>query len=104
MVMTVEAPARAHGRTLDFELPAELEARVPPEARGLARDEVRLLVSDRTSDFVTHASFRDLPRFLDPGDVVVVNDSATLPAALTATQRGGVTFLLHVSGQLEHGR
>jgi len=56
-----------------FALPPALEATAPPEARGLARDEVRLLVARRGDGSVAHASFRDLPRFLAPGDVVVVN-------------------------------
>jgi len=68
--------------TLDpqFVLPPDREASMPPEARGLARDEVRLLVSEHGS--TTHARFRELPRFLHPGDLLVVNDSATLAAAV----------------------
>lgn len=54
----------------------------PPEERGLARDEVRLLVA--TDEGVTHTQFRDLPRHLRPGDLVVVNNSATLAAQLDA--------------------
>ena len=50
-----------------FELPPALEAREPPEARGLARDEVRLLIARRADQSLTHACFRDLPEFLDPG-------------------------------------
>jgi S-adenosylmethionine:tRNA ribosyltransferase-isomerase len=67
-----------------FELPARLEAHEPPEARGLARDEVRLLVATRGDGRIVHARFRDLPRFLRPGDLLVVNTSATLAAALPA--------------------
>ena len=67
---------------LDFALPEELVAREPPEARGLARDGVRLLVSDPDSDDVRHATARDLPDFLESGDVLVVNASATINAAL----------------------
>lgn len=89
----------------DFTLPPELEAHEPPEARGLARDEVRLLVSDREGDRVVHTTFRDLPWFLDAGDLVIVNDSATLPAALWArleTPDGaGVEVPLHFSTQLD---
>jgi S-adenosylmethionine:tRNA ribosyltransferase-isomerase len=59
-----------------------LEAREPPEARGLRRDEVRLLVSRRATGAVTHHAFTDLPALLTPGDLLVVNDSATLPAAV----------------------
>src|SRR4051794_40052509 len=46
---------------LSFHLPPELEAHEPPEARGLRRDGVRLLVSYRSDDRVVHATFRDLP-------------------------------------------
>jgi S-adenosylmethionine:tRNA ribosyltransferase-isomerase len=72
-----------------FELPAALEAHEPPEARGLARDEVRLLVATRHDGEVVHARFRDLPDFLAPGDLVVVNVSATLPAAVPVTLPDG---------------
>jgi len=69
---------------LDFELPAELEAHDPPEARGLARDGVRLLVSRRASGEISHHGFRDLPGLLLPGDLLVVNTSGTLPAQVRA--------------------
>jgi S-adenosylmethionine:tRNA ribosyltransferase-isomerase len=85
---------------LDFTLPSELEAHEPPEARGLARDGVRLLVTSRADDGVTHARFRDLPRLLRRGDLLVVNDSPTLPAALTARRADGTSIALHFSTQL----
>lgn len=69
---------------LEFVLPPELEARRPPETRGLARDGVRLLVSDRRSGDVHHAAFADIANELVAGDLLVYNDSATLPAALVA--------------------
>jgi S-adenosylmethionine:tRNA ribosyltransferase-isomerase len=69
---------------LAFELPTALEAHEPPEARGLARDEVRLMVASRGDGSIAHAQFRDLPDFLEAGDVLVVNTSATLPAAVPA--------------------
>ena len=50
-----------------FVLPPELEAAEPPERRGVARDEVRLMVVARRSGELVHASFRDLPAFLEPG-------------------------------------
>jgi S-adenosylmethionine:tRNA ribosyltransferase-isomerase len=74
---------RAGGARLDFVLPAELAAREPAEARGLARDGVRLLVGDRATGAVRHHRFTDLPSLLRPGDVLVVNTSATLPAAVS---------------------
>jgi S-adenosylmethionine:tRNA ribosyltransferase-isomerase len=61
-----------------------LEAREPPEARGFGRDDVGMLVATRSDRAVVHASFRDLPQFLETGDLLVVNTSATLPAALDA--------------------
>ena len=75
------------------------EATRPPEARGLPRDGVRLLVSAPSGH--SHHIFRDLPRILRPGDLLVVNDSATLPASLPARpldrRRAGERFLLNLS-------
>lgn len=85
---------------LDFALPPELEAHEPPEARGLRRDQVRLLVSDHGSERIVHAQFTDLPDFLQPGDLLVANDSATLPAALTARRVDGSQIALHLSTYL----
>jgi S-adenosylmethionine:tRNA ribosyltransferase-isomerase len=87
---------------LDFKLPPELEAREPPEARGISRDQVRLLVSYREDERVIHARFTDLPDFLRQGDLLVANDSATLPAALTAW-RDGDAIALHLSTRLPGG-
>jgi S-adenosylmethionine:tRNA ribosyltransferase-isomerase len=82
---------------IDFELPEELEAREPAEAQGRRRDDVRLLLSRGTE--VSHHRFTELPRLLAPGDLLVVNNSATLPAALDAV---GET-VVHVSGEHEDG-
>ncbi len=72
-----------------FRLPPELEAATPPEARGLRRDHVRLLLIDRATGSVGHHRFHELPRLLEPGDLLVVNDSRTLPASLLGhTSRG----------------
>jgi S-adenosylmethionine:tRNA ribosyltransferase-isomerase len=73
----------------------------PPEARGLTRDGVRLLAA--TPDGLVHARFRDLPRFLAPGDLLVVNTSATLAAALPAQRAGGRAVTVHLSNQLDNG-
>lgn len=89
--------------TLDFTLPPELEATAPPEARGLRRDGVRLLVTQRDDDRIQHVHFADLPEILRPGDLVVANDSATLPAALTARRADGTTLALHLSTRQPDG-
>lgn len=104
MIATLERPTIEMMAPIDFQLPPALEATMPPEARGLARDDVRLLVSYREDSRIVHGIFRDLPDFLDAGDLVVVNDSATLPAALTALRSDGSELALHVSVQLAPGR
>lgn len=88
---------------LEFSLPPELEAHAPPEARGLARDEVRLLVSHKQGDRLVHARFRELGEFLREGDVLVINTSGTLPAALPAFRDDGSEFRLHLSTRLPGG-
>jgi S-adenosylmethionine:tRNA ribosyltransferase-isomerase len=88
---------------LDFVLPPELEARQPAELRGSGRDDVRLMVSDREGGNIAHARFRDLPRFLRRGDLLVLNTTATLPAALRARRENGEEFALHYSTTLPGG-
>ncbi len=91
---------RALAGILDFTLPPELEAYEPPEARGLARDQVRLLVSYRADNRVEHTTFRAIGEFLEPGDVLVINTSGTLNAALAATRNDGTAVELHLSTHL----
>lgn len=81
--------------------PRLTEAIAPPERRGVARDAVRLLVSDRVSGVHEHRRFFDLPSLLRAGDLLVVNDSATLPAAIAALRRNGETLQLHVSTKID---
>ncbi len=99
---------RALPGLLDFELPAGLSAHEPPEARGLERDGVRLMVSEVGGNRIRHAEFADLAAFLDPGDLLVVNASATINAALPARwrsgPRAGEAVLLHLSTPLPGGR
>ena len=85
---------------LDFEVGPDLEAVAPAEARGLERDQVRLLVARRGNGEIVHSTFRHLPDFLDAGDLVVINTSATLPAALEATAPYGTAFTVHLSTRL----
>ena len=82
---------------LAFELPPRLEAHEPPEARGLTRDGVRLMVATRRAGRIVHGRFDDLPSFLAAGDLVVVNVSATLPAAVPVVAADGAELELHLS-------
>ena len=86
--------------SLDFDLPPELEAGEPPEARGLARDEVRLMVSYLADNRVVHTRFRNLGTFLDAGDLLVINTSGTMNAAISATRADGTVVELHLSTHL----
>ena len=78
---------------LSFELPARLEAHRPPPQR----DRVRMLVARRETNELVHARFDELPRFVRAGDLLVVNTSATLPAALEARRSDGSLVDLHLS-------
>ncbi|HKV45054.1 MAG TPA: S-adenosylmethionine:tRNA ribosyltransferase-isomerase [bacterium] len=83
-----------------FTVPPALEAHEPPEARGLARDQVRLMTSSPRPEAISHGRFADLPELLRAGDLVVVNTSATLPAALRAIRSDGRGMALHLSTRL----
>lgn len=83
-----------------FTLPAELEAHEPPEARGLSRDGVRLLVGQVSTGAVSHHRFTELPDVLRAGDVLVVNTSGTMPAAVPVVGEG---LALHFSTRQESG-
>lgn len=76
----------------DYDLPPELIAQTPLTER----DASRLLVLDRVSGRIEHARFRDLPRLLDPGDLLVANNSRVIPARLSAwrSETGGRVELL----------
>ncbi len=81
-------------------LPERFEASEPPEARGLRRDAVRLLVSRIDTDSIHHARFSELPRWLAPGDLLVVNTSGTMNAAVAARTASGLVSELHLSTRL----
>jgi S-adenosylmethionine:tRNA ribosyltransferase-isomerase len=78
-----------------FDVPAVLEAREPPEQRGLRRDEVRLLVARRSDGSVSHRRFAELDRVLEAGDLLVVNVSATIAAAVSARRPDGERVAVH---------
>jgi S-adenosylmethionine:tRNA ribosyltransferase-isomerase len=100
-------PVLTEHRSLDdlvhFELPSELEATAPPEARGLTRDAVRMLVASRSSGALVHSNFSELPRFLEEGDLVVINTSGTLAAEVDGTDSAGRPLQVHLSTQLPAG-
>ena len=79
---------------LAFDLPQALEATAPPEARGVDRDGVHLLVAEPDGAF-THTRFHRLPELLCAGDLVVINVSATLPAAVSGERSDGRRVLVH---------
>ncbi|MFI1001206.1 S-adenosylmethionine:tRNA ribosyltransferase-isomerase [Streptomyces galbus] len=89
--------------TAALRVPRELSARVPAEQRGpgLGRDDVRLLVSCGTR--VTHHAFRELPDLLRAGDVLVVNTSCTLAAAVDGWA-GDARVVVHFSTRGDDGR
>ncbi|RDG39684.1 S-adenosylmethionine:tRNA ribosyltransferase-isomerase [Streptomyces corynorhini] len=85
----------------ELTVPEELSARVPAEQRGGGRDDVRLLVSRGTR--VSHHAFRELPGLVRAGDVLVVNTSATLAAAVSG-RLGGTRIVVHFSTRGDDGR
>ncbi len=89
---------------LAFDLPTTLEAGSPPEARGLTRDAVKMLVAHRDTGVIEHSTFAMLPTFLQPGDLVVVNTSATIPAAVDAVAADGTPLVVHLSTQVSPER
>jgi S-adenosylmethionine:tRNA ribosyltransferase-isomerase len=92
------APTAGSGKSgFDFTVPDELSAHAPAEARGVRRDRVRMLVGHREGLELSHHVAADLPQVLRPGDLLVVNNSGTLPAALDGTLPDGAPVAVHVS-------
>jgi S-adenosylmethionine:tRNA ribosyltransferase-isomerase len=94
-IVAASAPATS------FAAPPGSEATAPAERRGLARDGVRLLVAQSCG--VGHHRFSDLPEILRAGDLVVLNTSATLPAALRVWRERDHDALIHVAGSTDDG-
>lgn len=107
-ILSAARPAKASGRIMNIPLPRHRLATRPPEARGLARDAVRLLISHylpQTLELseradLQHGVFTDIGAALNAGDVLVINTSGTLPAALDAQHADGRTLRLHFSTHL----
>jgi S-adenosylmethionine:tRNA ribosyltransferase-isomerase len=96
------------GAVMTLDAPVVQHATEPPEARGLRRDEVKLMVShvgatrDDERD-LEHLRFHELPRVLRPGDVLVVNTSGTLNASIDGERAFGMPIELHLSTPLTGG-
>ena len=75
-----------------YDLPKELIAQEPASPR----DSARLMVLSQKDDSIQHKIFRDLPDFLEPGDLLVVNNSKVLPARIVGIKQptGAVCELL----------
>ena len=82
-----------------FTVPPEQEATRPAETRSIRRDRVRLMTTG--PDGIGHQVFTDLPGLLRAGDLVVVNDSATLPAAVMVDRDLVVHFSTRLPGGLD---
>jgi S-adenosylmethionine:tRNA ribosyltransferase-isomerase len=96
-------PAFPELNPLSFTLPPEREAPSPPESRGMTRDAVRMLVARKGDGTLVHSHFSALPRFLDEGDLIVLNTSGTLAAEVDGTAPDGVGLQIHLSTQLPAG-
>lgn len=98
-------PAAISTGRLAFDLPSALEAGTPPESRGLTRDGVRMMVAERRTGRIRHSTFALLASFLEPGDLVVINTSGTIAAALDATDpASGRDLVVHLSTGLQGDR
>lgn len=84
---------------MNFYLPAELCAKVPPERRGVRRDRVRLMVLDKKSGRTEHTRFHKLGDHLRANDLIVFNESRTIPASLKGKTEDGRKIEIRLSRQ-----
>ncbi|MEL7220568.1 MAG: S-adenosylmethionine:tRNA ribosyltransferase-isomerase [Bacteroidota bacterium] len=89
---------------ISFQLPDQLACPLPTEKRGITRDAARLLVSSEDGQQLQHSTFTNLVDYLNPGDLLVVNTSATQAAALPIVLPNEQAARLHLSTQLGEGR
>ncbi|RSD25387.1 S-adenosylmethionine:tRNA ribosyltransferase-isomerase [Mesobacillus subterraneus] len=76
--------SKAAADSYDFYLPHDLNASIPPERRGMLRDQVRMMVLGKRSGNTNHRTFNELDQYLEAGDILVLNNSRTIPAVLKA--------------------
>jgi len=84
---------------IQFDLPLPLACPLPTEERNIERDEVRLLVTTKAGH-IEHTTFNHFPSFIQKGDVLVVNTSATIASAVPVSLPGGRRGRLHISTKL----
>jgi S-adenosylmethionine:tRNA ribosyltransferase-isomerase len=90
--------------TIEFTVPAELEAKAPPENAGRSRDQVRLMVGYRSSGEIVDDRFPNLPDYLQPGDVLVINTSRTIPASVPGRTADDQEVVVHFSAPVAGDR
>lgn len=92
MIVNVKGSKTMLKKDFWYDLPKQLIAQQPADPR----DSARLMVLDRESDAIEHRIFRDLPDYLQAGDVLVINNSKVLPARLIGVKvpTGAVSELL----------
>ncbi|GAB3048936.1 S-adenosylmethionine:tRNA ribosyltransferase-isomerase [Intrasporangium mesophilum] len=99
--------ALAHQPHTAFRPTDDLTADAPPEARGVRRDGVRLLVAAQAATdsggatSVTHTTFDHIGEHLRPGDLLVVNNSATVAAETDGRLAGRGSVVVHVATELD---
>lgn len=98
----------AHAPRTVFRDTDDLTADAPPEARGLGRDGVRLLVASETEDAdgerstaVAHTTFAQLGDYLRPGDLLLINNSATVAGEVDGWVDGRGAVVVHVATELD---
>ena len=94
---------RTSEKIFEFTLPQHLACPLPTEERGIRRDEVRLLVTSNDGERIEHTDFGSLYRFLNEGDLLVVNTTAVEAAAIPVTLPGVVPGVVHFSTRLKEG-
>ena len=100
MISLIRCPCQSSERQMQsmlkkdfwYDLPKELIAQEPASPR----DSARLMVLSQKDDSIQHKIFHDLPEFLEPGDLLVVNNSKVLPARIVGVKQptGAVCELL----------
>src|SRR5260370_37592943 len=87
----------------EFDLPEDLVAQEPAEARGGQRDDARLAVLHRRTGEVEHRVFRDLGEYLGASDVLVLNNARVVPTLLHGQDQDGRAAVLSVHSPTEDG-